>query len=194
MAGPGQSTWVPAYFTINAYWSEAEPRLRLGGGGGDAAASPLVIFLPLVLLTAWQRRAARGAAHERDRRSSLRPRRRGAADYPRASAKGIKRLDRSRSSSFLVICALFFCVPLYVIVVTSFKTMDQIRQGEIFSLPREPGRSSPGTRPGTRSARASTATASRSASSTRSQILFPSLIALDRALARSPATRWRCGT
>ena len=36
---------------------------------------------------------------------------------------------------FLTICAAFFCVPLYVIVVTSFKTMDQIRVGEIFSLP-----------------------------------------------------------
>ncbi len=36
---------------------------------------------------------------------------------------------------FLTICALFFLVPLYVIVVTSFKTMDQIRLGEIFSLP-----------------------------------------------------------
>ena len=36
---------------------------------------------------------------------------------------------------FLTICAAFFLVPLYVIVVTSFKTMDQIRMGEIFSLP-----------------------------------------------------------
>jgi glucose/mannose transport system permease protein len=36
---------------------------------------------------------------------------------------------------FLTICALFFCVPLYVIVVTSLKSMDQIRQGDIFSLP-----------------------------------------------------------
>ena len=36
---------------------------------------------------------------------------------------------------FLSICALFFCVPLYVIATTSFKTMEQIRQGEIFSLP-----------------------------------------------------------
>jgi len=36
---------------------------------------------------------------------------------------------------FLTICALFFCIPLYVVVTTSFKTMDQIRQGEIFSLP-----------------------------------------------------------
>lgn len=36
---------------------------------------------------------------------------------------------------FLTICAAFFCVPLYVTIVTSFKTMDQIRVGEIFSLP-----------------------------------------------------------
>ncbi|WEJ59783.1 carbohydrate ABC transporter permease [Devosia sp. FJ2-5-3] len=36
---------------------------------------------------------------------------------------------------FLTMCAAFFCVPLYVIVVTSLKTMDQIRLGEIFSLP-----------------------------------------------------------
>ena len=36
---------------------------------------------------------------------------------------------------FLTMCALFFCVPLYVVIVTSLKTMDQIRQGDIFSLP-----------------------------------------------------------
>ena len=36
---------------------------------------------------------------------------------------------------FLGICAAFFCVPLYIIIATSFKTMDQIRQGAIFSLP-----------------------------------------------------------
>ena len=39
--------------------------------------------------------------------------------------------------AFLVICALFFAVPLYVIIVTSFKTMLQITEGDIFSLPRE---------------------------------------------------------
>jgi glucose/mannose transport system permease protein len=36
---------------------------------------------------------------------------------------------------FLTICALFFCVPLYVVIVTSLKTMDEIRLGEIFALP-----------------------------------------------------------
>ncbi len=37
---------------------------------------------------------------------------------------------------FLAICAAFFCVPLYVVVVTSFKTMDQIREGAIFAWPQ----------------------------------------------------------
>ncbi|MET3897923.1 glucose/mannose transport system permease protein [Devosia sp. UYZn731] len=36
---------------------------------------------------------------------------------------------------FLSICALFFCIPLYVVVITSFKTMDQIREGAMFALP-----------------------------------------------------------
>ena len=31
---------------------------------------------------------------------------------------------------FLTLCALFFCVPLYVVVVTSLKSMDQIREGQ----------------------------------------------------------------
>jgi glucose/mannose transport system permease protein len=37
--------------------------------------------------------------------------------------------------AFLSICAAFFCVPLYIILTTSFKTMAQVREGAIFSLP-----------------------------------------------------------
>ncbi|EYD77924.1 putative sugar ABC transporter, permease protein [Rubellimicrobium mesophilum DSM 19309] len=37
---------------------------------------------------------------------------------------------------FLTVCALFFCVPLYVVLTTSLKTMDEIRQGQIFALPQ----------------------------------------------------------
>ena len=58
--GPGQSTWTPAYFTINAY------SIRQNVGFASAAAVvmlgiTLVIFLPIVLVTAWQarRQAAR---------------------------------------------------------------------------------------------------------------------------------------
>ncbi|MGV8855158.1 MAG: carbohydrate ABC transporter permease [Devosia sp.] len=59
--GPGQSTYVPAYFTIQA--------LSAKGNLGFASAAAVlmllitaVIFLPLVLLTAWQQRRAQGAA------------------------------------------------------------------------------------------------------------------------------------
>jgi glucose/mannose transport system permease protein len=58
--GPGQSTWTPAYYTINAY------SIRSNIGFASAAAVimlgiTLVIFLPIVLATAWQarRQAAR---------------------------------------------------------------------------------------------------------------------------------------
>jgi len=37
---------------------------------------------------------------------------------------------------FLTMAALFFCVPLYILITTSLKNMDQIREGAIFSLPR----------------------------------------------------------
>jgi len=37
--------------------------------------------------------------------------------------------------AFLIITALFFAVPLYVMVVTSLKTMDEIRLGNILGLP-----------------------------------------------------------
>ncbi len=54
--GPGQATWVPAYFTINAYWAKS----NLGYASAAAVIMLLItaaIFLPLVLLTAWRERA-----------------------------------------------------------------------------------------------------------------------------------------
>jgi glucose/mannose transport system permease protein len=58
--GPGQSTWTPAYYTINAY----STRSNIGFASAAAVVMlgiTLVIFLPIVLLTAWQakRQAAR---------------------------------------------------------------------------------------------------------------------------------------
>lgn len=39
---------------------------------------------------------------------------------------------------FLAISAAFFLLPLYVMIVTSFKTMGEIRLGSIFAFPLEP--------------------------------------------------------
>lgn len=60
--GPGQATWVPGYFTINAYWA----RSNLAYASAAAVIMLLItalIFLPLVLLTGWQarRREARAS-------------------------------------------------------------------------------------------------------------------------------------
>jgi glucose/mannose transport system permease protein len=63
----------------------------------------------------------------------------GAVAMPVAYPRRKRRIRGSSIATyvFLTICALFFAVPLYVIIVTSFKTMPQITEGEIFSLPRE---------------------------------------------------------
>lgn len=59
--GPGQSTWVPAYFTINALAQKQNL-----GYASAAAVMMLVItaavFLPLAGLVAWQQRSKGGAA------------------------------------------------------------------------------------------------------------------------------------
>jgi glucose/mannose transport system permease protein len=38
---------------------------------------------------------------------------------------------------FLTMIALFVTIPLYVMIVTSFKSLDQIAEGQIFALPRD---------------------------------------------------------
>lgn len=51
--GPGQSTWVPAFFTINAYSSKS----NIAYASAAAVIMLLItaaIFLPLVMLTMWQ--------------------------------------------------------------------------------------------------------------------------------------------
>lgn len=40
--------------------------------------------------------------------------------------------------AFLITAALFFLAPLYIMLVTSFKTMEEIRLGALFGLPMEP--------------------------------------------------------
>jgi glucose/mannose transport system permease protein len=50
------------------------------------------------------------------------------------------RNQASRSLAFLVLLgfAVLFAVPLYVMIVTSLKSMDEIRLGHIFALPTQP--------------------------------------------------------
>jgi glucose/mannose transport system permease protein len=55
-----------------------------------------------------------------------------------AGAARRRRIRPSRIAviAFMVIAALFFLVPLYVVFVTSLKPMAEIREGDIFALPR----------------------------------------------------------
>lgn len=59
--GPGQSTWVPAFFAINAYTK----RSNIAYASSAAVMMLLItlaIFLPLVMLTVWQQRRAAEAS------------------------------------------------------------------------------------------------------------------------------------
>ncbi len=49
-----------------------------------------------------------------------------------------KRLARLGVYAFLVIMAAFFLTPLYVMISTSLKTMDEVRASSIFSFPAKP--------------------------------------------------------
>lgn len=55
-AGPGDASYLPGYFVINAYWEKS----NLGYAAAAATvmlSMTLALFLPLVLLTAWRQRA-----------------------------------------------------------------------------------------------------------------------------------------
>lgn len=53
----------------------------------------------------------------------------------RAQARGRFNPARWGIYAFLVTAALFFLAPLYIMLVTSFKTMEEIRLGQLFALP-----------------------------------------------------------
>ena len=151
--GPGGNSYVPAYFAIQAYWVKR----NLGFASSAATIMLLMtflLFLPFVLFRAEGRVVTQAALDvpAAPRRSSQRARR-----------KPIKP-HRIAIFVFLLMAALFFCVPLYVIVITSFKTMDEIRLGQIFALPEVWSLVPAGTTPGSRRAPGPTATVSAPAS------------------------------
>jgi glucose/mannose transport system permease protein len=58
---------------------------------------------------------------------------------PRGRRPGRLTPGRVGLYTFLIICALFFLTPLYVMLVTSLKGMSEIRQGHLLALPSAPG-------------------------------------------------------
>ncbi|MFT4181369.1 MAG: carbohydrate ABC transporter permease [Rhizobium sp.] len=55
--------------------------------------------------------------------------------HPRGPKPSRLTIGRFGLYAFLILCALFFLLPLYTMLVTSLKTMEEIRQGRIFALP-----------------------------------------------------------
>ena len=61
----------------------------------------------------------------------------GALVGPRGAKPRGLTMSRVGIYAFLIICALFFLVPLWVMIVTSLKTLPEIRLGQIFNFPAE---------------------------------------------------------
>jgi glucose/mannose transport system permease protein len=61
----------------------------------------------------------------------------GALAGPRGTKPRSLTLSRVGIYAFLIVCALFFLVPLWVMIVTSLKTLPEIRLGQIFNFPAE---------------------------------------------------------
>ena len=81
------------------------------------------------------------------------------AERERSQTAGSHAVGRVLVYSLLVLFALYYLMPLFVMLTTSLKTLDEIRAGNLLSLPRAASPSRPGPRPGAAPAPASTARA-----------------------------------
>ena len=137
--GPGISTNMPAVYVIDMITSSQNV------GQGMAAAT--MMLLPIVIVLAHRRPACLakeiGEGRQRDDRASM-----PSMTDAEAVARMGRRADRGRSRSASrrrglasmpswSISALFFLIPLYVMIVTSLKEMPEIRLGYLFGAAAE---------------------------------------------------------
>ena len=57
--------------------------------------------------------------------------------FPRSCSRMVNNLLRWVLYILLGLFALFYLMPLFVMIITSFKSLDEIRTGDLISLPRE---------------------------------------------------------
>ena len=69
-----------------------------------------------------------------------------AVSQDNATRTGI--IARAVIYTLLLIFAVYYLLPLYVMVVNSLKPLEEIRQGNMLNLPRAMDHRSPGSRPG----------------------------------------------
>ena len=119
LGGPGIATEVPAKFVMdhlfernNIGLATAAATMHAGHGRRRAGALGLCALRP----------AAGEATHDR-------------AVEPAGPPPAPPHRRPHRRLAFLVIAALFFLLPLWIMVVTSLKPMDEIRLGNILALP-----------------------------------------------------------
>ena len=114
--GPGDSTEVPAKFVMENLFARQNVALA------NAGAVTMLVAVIAVLLPMYYARRSHGAPQ-------------GGLTM---QTKSENRMARIGVYAFLIIAAAFFLMPLYVMIVTSLKTMDEVRASSIFALPARP--------------------------------------------------------
>ena len=129
--GPGIASEVPAKFVMDHLFNRSNIGLA-------TAASTVMLVTVLIVLAPWlymEHFRPQNGAGRRERWPPPPSTRRPA--IREASGPKPQRLTAGRIGlyAFLVVSALFFLLPLYVMIVTSLKPMDEIRLGNIFNWP-----------------------------------------------------------
>lgn len=150
--GPGSATEVPAKFIMDNLFQ----RQNLG-----LAAAATVLLLTVL---DHHRAVPLCPTHPRPAPGEY-----PMTTHPRGPKPARSSVARVGLYTFLISAALFFAVPLYVMIVTSLKTMDEIRLGQIFALPAPSRFHRLADRPWSAPAPATNAAACAWASGTRSR-------------------------
>ena len=116
--GPGIASEVPAKFIMDNLFERQNIALA-------TAASTIMLITVLAVISPW-------LYSEYFRRSGRQARMNPNGPRPQSLTP-----SRVGIYAFLIVAALFFLTPLWIMVMTSLKTMPEIRQGNIFAWPRE---------------------------------------------------------
>ena len=146
--GPGISTEMPAIYVIQHHHSSAQCRAGHGGGHHDAAADRVLLIVRAIV--GWRQRRREGLNGMTHRQLAMTGGSGRTASAPGRSGPSRKRIPSARIGiyAFLIIAALFFLLPLYVMLVTSLKDDAGDPRRQHLQPAAATRRSSPGSRPG----------------------------------------------
>ena len=122
--GPGGSAWLPSNFMYEYTFKRNE--MAVGSASAVIMLMTIAAIIVPYLYSELREKTAMSAV-------------RAPADPPSGRSGGVAApglLNRIVIYGLLALFALFYLMPLFVMLVTSFKTMDEIQNGNMLALPQ----------------------------------------------------------